>query len=120
MAKEVVTEDPPRRRTRITTHWRGALAAETILAFAFGSVFCALLFYLLLRNEPVTNPGLLFVLRILGATSVAAIAAVLPGFLHLNVSRGKDLGIRAGGALAIFALVYTVNPPELLRGKEGE
>ena len=46
----------------------------------------------------------------------AGIAAILPGFLEIS---GKilEITIRAGGAIAVFVLVYKFNPPKLLHTK---
>ncbi|MFZ2898076.1 MAG: carboxypeptidase-like regulatory domain-containing protein [Saprospiraceae bacterium] len=44
--------------------------------------------------------------RTLLALAAAGVAALLPGFLHINVREY----LKAGGALAMFALVYLINP----------
>lgn len=48
-----------------------------------------------------------FVLRVVLALAGAGAAAVIPGLLKVELSRG----IRAGGALAIFVVIYFANPP---------
>lgn len=47
------------------------------------------------------------------ALSAAGIGALLPGFLRLDVRLPVQGGIRAGGALALFASVWFVNPATL-------
>lgn len=88
------------------------------LAFAFGIIFCGVLAYAALRDKPITDPGAFFILRVLTALSAAAVAAVIPGFINIKLGRGATFGLRAGGALAVFALVFSVNPPEIIRGRE--
>ncbi|MGQ0505218.1 MAG: hypothetical protein ACT4TC_07835 [Myxococcaceae bacterium] len=48
-----------------------------------------------------------FVMRVVLALGAAGAAAVIPGLLRVELSRG----IRAGGALAVFVVIYFANPP---------
>lgn len=86
---------------------------ESVLAFLFGVVFCGILAYAGMKTEPIP-PQQFFFLRILSALSAAGVAAVIPGFLQFNISRVGGVTLRAGGALAVFALIYLVNPPTLV------
>ena len=88
---------------------------EVLLAFLFGFTFCGVLAYAGLRPEPITDPGQFFLLRVLAAVSAAGVAAVIPGMLNIQIGDGRLLAIRGAGALAVFALVYEVNPPDLIR-----
>jgi hypothetical protein len=89
-----------------------SLRPELILAFLFGVIFCSVLAYAGLRKEPITtDSGQFFFLRVLAALSAAGVASVIPGFLHVQLSPARILQLRAGGALAVFAIVYFVNPP---------
>src|SRR5271163_3453377 len=88
---------------------------ETILAFCFGCVFCVILAYAALRSTPITNEYSFFLLRVLAAISAAGIAAVIPGMLQIEVGAGTLLAIRGAGALAVFVVIFLVNPPALLR-----
>jgi hypothetical protein len=45
-------------------------------------------------------------IQVMTALGAALIAASIPGFLHLTLP-----GLRAGGALAVFVLVYQADPP---------
>ena len=57
-----------------------------------------------------------FILRGLFAISLASIASIIPGFLNLETgakSAAGYFGIYAGGAIAIFVLIWLVNPPEI-------
>ena len=51
-----------------------------------------------------------FVFRVVLALAAAGIGAVIPGLIVVNVSKT----VRAGGAIALFVLVYTLNPPQLV------
>jgi len=92
---------------------------ETLLAFGFGLVFCVVLAYAGLRNQPITDPGQFFFLRVLAAISAAGVAAVIPGMLDVKIGKGKLLAIKGAGALGVFIIVFLVNPPELI-SKAGE
>lgn len=64
--------------------------------------------------QPTEFQGL--VLRVMLALSAAAIATGIPGFISVQIGAG----IRAGGALAVFLLVYAFNPPALLHTTKRE
>ena len=65
----------------------------------------------------ITQPNGLqcFILRVVLSLASAAIAAGIPGFINVEIGPG----IRAGGALAVFLLVYAFNPPALLKNTSG-
>lgn len=54
-----------------------------------------------------------FIFRIVIALSASAFGCVLPGFLHIE-SKAKAFALRAGGTLALFVLIYMVNPPQYI------
>lgn len=56
----------------------------------------------------------MFVFRIVAALGAAGIGAVLPGFIGF-----KTASVTAGGAVALFVLIYLVNPPRLARNLAG-
>jgi tetratricopeptide (TPR) repeat protein len=91
---------------------------ELILAFGFGLLFCGILAFIVIRGTPIADPMLVFVLRVLTSLSAAAVAAVIPGFIALDLKTSALVGIRAGGALAVFVLVFAVNPPALVQTEE--
>ena len=82
--------------------------AERIAAFAFGVVFVAVLLVLAVAF-PNPTPFQYTTFRIVLALAAGGIAAMIPGFLAVNVSTW----LRAGGALAVFAIVYFYSPAEL-------
>lgn len=89
---------------------------DTILAFSFGVVFCAILAYAGLRSQPITDARQFFLLRVLAALCAGGIGAVLPGFLDVNF---KNF-IRSGGALGAFAIVFLINPPAIVGAENDE
>jgi hypothetical protein len=82
---------------------------EKIAAFSFDVVFLAIiLIVVILVPNPTAAQMLIF--RVVLAMAAAGIAAVVPGFLQLNI----PTYLRAGGAIAVFALIYWVNPASLV------
>lgn len=85
---------------------------EKIAVFAFGVVFliAILVLVVLIPNPTVAQ---FFAFRLTMALSAAGIGALLPGFLTLDVPLPVQGGIRAGGALALFASIWFMNPATL-------
>jgi len=80
-----------------------------LLAFIFGIVFItALLVIVFIVPNPTSQQ--FEVIRIVLALAAGGIAAMIPGFLNLNLAAGSNLALRAGGALAVFAVVYFYSP----------
>jgi hypothetical protein len=96
------------------------VSIEAILAFVFGVAFCVLLAYAALRDKPITDPGQFFLFRVLAALSAAGVAAMIPGFLLTRLEFKRKISVQAGGAVAVFVLVYFVNPPELVSPHKAE
>jgi len=84
-----------------------------LLSFGFGAAFLAALLVLVILI-PAPSPQQFEIFRIVIAVAVAGIAAAIPGFLELRLSRGTSLGLRAGGALAVFVIVYFYSPAHWL------
>jgi hypothetical protein len=57
------------------------------------------------------------VFRIILALSAAGVAAMIPGFISLEMGASQGLALRAGGAIAVFTLVYFFNPAKPHRDK---
>ncbi len=85
---------------------------EKIAAFAFGVMFVATLLVLAVAF-PQPTPFQYHIFRIVLALACGGVAAVIPGFLAVRMDK-KGLVIRAGGALAVFLLVYFFNPAQLV------
>lgn len=79
------------------------------LAFAFGIVFVIALLVLALA-VPNPTPFQYIVFRVVLTLAVAGVAAMIPGFLTVSVPNW----LRAGGALAVFIVVYFYNPASLI------
>src|ERR1700730_14627176 len=91
------------------------MSANTVLAYLFGFTFSGVLAYAGLRDKPITDPGQFFLLRLIAALSAAGIAAVLPGFFDFKWTASKNVVVRGGGALGVFALAFLANPPQLIQ-----
>jgi hypothetical protein len=57
------------------------------------------------------------VFRIILALSAAGVASMIPGFINLEMGASQGLALRAGGAIAVFTLVYFFNPAKPDKGK---
>ena len=81
---------------------------QRLLAYIFGVVFLAIAVgYAFLR--PNAQPFEEFVIRVVMAAAAAGVAATIDGFLEVKFGRF----VRAGGAIAVFLLIYFVNPPPI-------
>lgn len=87
---------------------------QAIFAFGFGCVF---VFVLLCLAVLIPNPTAFQyqTFRIVMALAAAGIAAMVPGFLKIEIRPAVQLAIRAGGALGVFVVVYFFNPANLIR-----
>jgi len=82
---------------------------DKIAAFTFGVTF-----FIVMLGVSVALPSPTetqwFVFRVILAAAAAGFGAVVPGLIIVHVGSR----IRAGGAIALFVLVYAVNPPKLI------
>lgn len=62
---------------------------------------------------PNPTPTQFFIFRGIFAVSLAAIAAIIPGLLTVE-SRFQKFSVRATGAIAVFVIVWMLNPPALI------
>ncbi|MAZ86102.1 MAG: hypothetical protein CL693_00450 [Cellvibrionaceae bacterium] len=62
---------------------------------------------------PNPTPAQFFIFRGFFAVSLAAIAAIIPGLLTVE-SRFQRFSVRATGAIAVFVIVWMLNPPQLI------
>jgi hypothetical protein len=81
---------------------------ERYLAFGFGIVFVVVLLILAIKF-PNPTPFQYTVFRIILALASGGVAAMIPGFLTVQVSTK----LRTGGALAVFVIVYFYSPAGL-------
>jgi hypothetical protein len=95
------------------------MTGQVIAGWISGIVFMLLLLgialYILMRknNEPI-NPEAFFIFRVVLALAGAAFALILMGFLEVE-ALWASVTIKAGGTLAVFILLYRVNPPALVQ-----
>ena len=82
---------------------------EKLVSFAFGIMFIGVLLSITFLIPSPTDTQW-FVFRVVLALAAAGIAAIIPGLIVVNVSKV----VRAGGAIALFVLVYWFNPPKLV------
>jgi hypothetical protein len=94
----------PRGTDWLSQNW------EKVALFACAIVFLTLLIVLAIAL-PEPTPFQLTVFRVVLSLSAAGFAAFIPGFIHFEIKPT----LRAGGALAVFAIVYFVNPAQLVK-----
>ena len=89
-----------------------SLTAQIIIAFTFGLTFVVTLIVLAIKF-PHPTPFQYNVFRIVLSLAVAGAAAMIPGFITVELNPTTELLIRAGGALAVFVIVFFFNPAQL-------
>jgi hypothetical protein len=82
---------------------------EIVLAFVFGCAALAAVLWLAFRSDSLSSQQF-EILRIVLALAGGGVGAVVPGFLDLHLKAGAKLALRAGGALAVFVLLYFWSP----------
>jgi hypothetical protein len=85
------------------------MTTDKLLAFVFGVVFVVVLLCLAIFF-PTPTETQWFVFRVVLALAAAGVGAVLPGLISVRAGGV----IRAGGALALFVIVFWFNPPKLV------
>lgn len=85
---------------------------QKIAVFVFGIIFLTAILVLVVLI-PTPSTAQFFTFRLTMALAAAGIGALLPGFLNLEMPLPVRGAIRAGGALALFASVWFVNPANL-------
>lgn len=83
-------------------------STQIICAFVFGVVFLIVMLVISILI-PYPSAFQLLTFRVTLALAAGGIAAMLPGFLTVDVPKV----VRAGGALAAFAAIYFFNPASL-------
>lgn len=91
---------------------------EMGLAFAFGCVALAAVLWLAFRAESLSEQQF-EILRIVLALAGGGVAAMIPGFLDVSMKPGARSALRAGGALAVFVVLYFWSPAHWQSSREG-
>jgi hypothetical protein len=88
---------------------------QSIVAFIFGVTFCVVI---LLIAFVIDNPTefQIFVCRVILSLAAAGVAALIPGLIGVDIQPY----IKAGGAIAVFVIVYWFNPPGIFTPKYPE
>ena len=97
-------QDPAPKQDPPTT-----ISTDKILAFVFGVVFIVVLLLVAVFDRNPT-PLAIFIYRVILALAAAGIGAVIPGMIDVNVAPV----IRAGGAVALFIIIYWFRPADLV------
>ncbi|OEE28166.1 hypothetical protein [Aliivibrio fischeri] len=89
-----------------TPKWQ--LITGVVIGLLFALLILAAVIY-------IPNPTLtqFFIFRGVFAISLASIAAIIPGLLNVE-SRYQKFSIKATGAIAVFVIVFLLNPPALI------
>ena len=82
---------------------------QMIVAFLFGAISCIVMLLVAIFSPNPTDFQI-FVFRVILSLSAAGVATLIPGFLRVNFGPY----IKAGGAIAVFIIVYWFNPPQLV------
>lgn len=81
---------------------------EKIGGFAFGVVYISVLLYLIVKI-PHPTPMQFQIFKIVLSLAAAGVGGILAGFIQIEGTFQKIL-IRAGGALALFIIVFFFEP----------
>lgn len=87
--------------------------AQVVVAFIFGVAFIVTMLVLAVffsRPEPFQY----MVFRVTLALAAAGVAAMIPGFISVDINPSAAVLIRAGGAVAVFLIVYFFSPAGML------
>ena len=95
-----------------------SLTIQMVVAFIFGVVFVITLLLLAIKFPRPTDFQY-NVFRIVLSLAAAGVGAMIPGFINIEVNPTVGFLIRAGGALAIFVIVFFFNPASLVKKNPG-
>ena len=82
---------------------------QSITAVAFGTSFIVVLLIIAIFI-PYPTAFQIFIFRVTMSLAAGGVGAIVPGYTKLQFKNW----LRAGGASALFVLVFLVNPPELI------
>lgn len=112
LREETPKQSPPENK-KVDDPGKGSILnsgnLDKVLAFAFGCFFAVILLLIAIFDRKPTQLAI-FIYRVVLALVAAGIGAVIPGMIDVNVQPV----IRAGGAIALFVIVFWFNPPNLV------
>ena len=112
-----VRADRPIREPSAQTGAQHAQLLRTYQMLASGGL--GVLFLLLMLTLALVMPQpsdfQIWVFRVILAVTAAAFGAVVPGFIDLEMKREGLFLLRAGGAVALFVVIFLLNPPAMVK-----
>lgn len=90
-----------------------SLNKQIVVAFVFGVIFIATMIVLAIAF-PEPTPFQERTFKITLSLAAAGVAAMIPGFINVELTQTIGVIVRAGGALAVFAIVFFFNPAQLV------
>lgn len=87
-------------------------AIEKIFAYSIAAIIVFVSMFLVIRNEPFSDPNLVVIIRILLVAGLGILGGLIPGFLNINWSY-RGMIIKAGGAFALAFITYQMTPEVL-------
>ncbi|MGA8220088.1 MAG: hypothetical protein WB780_00430 [Candidatus Acidiferrales bacterium] len=97
--------------TPTSTGERGPIGIDKILGFVFGVSFVIIL-VIVAKIDRHPSPIGILIYRVVLALAAAGIGAVIPGMINVDINPV----IRAGGAIALFVIIYWFKPANLVAG----
>ena len=94
------------------------VTTQIIIASAFGVTFVAALIILAIKF-PDPTPFQYNIFRIVLSLAASGVATTIPGFINIEVNPTTGFLIRAGGAIAVFVIVFFFNPAQLIKAPRG-
>ena len=85
----------------------------TIILLILGIIILTTIIIIALKI-PDPTAFQLWTFRIIAGLGAACLGAIIPGFVELGGDIG-EIAIRAGGAIALFIIIYLINPPTIVR-----
>jgi hypothetical protein len=97
-----------------------AIKLDVLLAFVFGVIFLSVLLAVAIYAPDPAPALLVTVTKIIIALAAAGVAATIPGFLEVKFSPSTAVVVRAGGAIAVFVLIFFFVPAGLVVSEDGQ
>jgi len=112
MGNQIVNHYPPNPNHQ-EPNGHGPASWEKIFAVSCGAVLVVTMLVLAIMI-PEPKPFQYLIFRIIIAVAIAGVASTIPGFIRLDINKW----LHAGGAMAVFAIVYFYNPASLVSKPE--